>query len=104
MKKIILIDNDNLIHTLWKRECLKNDIELISFLSIDDFLEHMNEQDRDITIYLDSDLGDGIRGEVDGIKIFNEGFHNIILQTGHATDDVDAPEWIASVQGKRPKF
>ena len=104
MKKIVLIDNDNLIHALWQRECKKHDIEINTFFSIASFCESASDFESETPIFLDSDLGDGIKGEKDGVKIFELGFSNITLQTGHDPHDLDIPNWISAVQGKRPKF
>lgn len=99
-KSLILIDDDKLVHLNWKIHLKKKGIELISFYSINDFIKSSKRLDKTVNIFLDSHLGNGIRGEVEGIEIFQRGFKNLRLTTG--LKDVIRPIWIKKIIGKCP--
>lgn len=98
--QIVLIDDDKFTHLNWKRQAKNNGITLNSFYSIDDFIEHRNNFSSDIQIYVDSNLDNGLKGEVESKKIFDKGFENIYLATGAKKEDIQVPFWIKRVQGK----
>lgn len=97
---IVLIDDDRFTHLNWKRSAKNNGIELLSFYSVEDFLNESHGLYLDIPIYVDSNLGDGLKGEILSEAIYNNGFKNIILATGAKKEDIKIPFWIKKVQGK----
>jgi signal transduction histidine kinase len=99
-KRIVLIDDDRFTHLNWKRSAKNNGIELLSFYSVEGFLNESHDLDFDIPIYVDSNLGDGLKGEILSEDIYNKGFKNIILATGAKKEDIKIPFWIKKVQGK----
>ena len=99
-KRIVLIDDDRFTHLNWKRSAKNNGIELLSFYSVEDFLNESHNLDFDTPIYVDSNLGDGQKGEILSEAIHNKGFKNIILATGAKKVDIKVPFWIKKVQGK----
>lgn len=98
IEDIILIDNDNLIHSTWKMVAERRNKNVFSYYSVDSFLSDSTKFPKEIKIYVDSDLGDNIRGELKSQEIFNRGFDNIFLTTGHKIDDL--PPWIVGLHGK----
>lgn len=104
MKKIVLIDDDELIRMSWQMAANKANIQVLLFQSIDEFLNVSHEISTDVEIYVDSNLSDGIKGEVESKKIFEQGFKKIYLATGYSKDTIDKPEWIIEIIGKRPNF
>ena len=105
-KIIILIDNDNLIHMMWQMHAKKVGVQLKAFISVEEFLEFEKENSlsKDLAIYVDSELDNGLLGEVEAEKISHLGYKNIYLATGKDAKDVNKPAWIIQVVGKRPEF
>ena len=103
---IILIDNDSLIHMMWQMHAKKVGVDLKAFISVEEFLrfEKENSLSKDVFIYVDSELDDGLLGEVESEKISNLGYKNIYLATGKDPADINKPAWIIQVVGKRPEF
>lgn len=97
---IILIDDDSLMHMVWNKGL--KDHNFTSFFSIEDFISKASDYPKDALVYIDSDLGNGVRGEIDGKKIFDLGFSNIYIATGYSADDIKKADWIKEVVGKRP--
>ena len=55
-------------------------------------------------IYIDSNLGDNIKGEIESEKIFNLGFKNLYLATGYGKEFIQKPPWIIEVLSKGPEI
>lgn len=100
----ILIDDDQLIHLSWKIFFKKNKMELGTFFSVDKFLQHCDDLSKDVPIYIDSNLQDGIKGELESKKIYEAGFSNLFLCTGYEKGDIEKPVWIKSIIGKSPEL
>jgi FixJ family two-component response regulator len=101
---IILIDDDKLVHMNWKRTLRKKGYELSSFYSVDDFLDNSKSFERKTPIYVDSNLGEGLKGEILSEDIYNEGFKNLYITTGYHSDSINKPLWIKDIIGKAPQF
>ena len=103
LSPIILIDDDKLVHINWSSYCQKNRIPFRGYKSIDDFIADSEIFDEATWIYIDSNLGNGIKGEIESEKIFNLGFQNLFLATGYQKGDIDKPSWIKEVYSKGPE-
>lgn len=99
IKKIIFIDDDDLIRKSWEMSAQNKDIELHTFKTISDFLAQ--NFSKDLTIYIDSNLGDDLKGEVESEKLFKAGYNELFLATAHDPDMIDKPAWIKAIVGKR---
>ena len=100
--KVILIDDDKLIHMLWKREISKLNHQFIAFLSVADFLAYSEKITKDSYIFIDSDLGNGLKGEVESERISNLKFQRLYLTTGYPKNSISKPIWIKEIIGKSP--
>jgi len=101
--QIILIDDDRLIHINWSNYCKKSGLSFKSFKSIEEFLKVSSSIDNTSRIFIDSNLGDGIKGEIESEKIFALGFLNLYLATGYEKGSVQRPAWIKEVFSKSPE-
>lgn len=103
-KQYILIDDDELMHMTWKMEADKKAIEFKAYSSVEEFIKDADQYAKDSVIYVDSNLADGLKGEIESEKISKLGFSEIYLATGFSADDLEKPEWIKEIVGKRPEF
>jgi signal transduction histidine kinase len=101
---LVLIDDDSLTRRVWKANSKSDGRNIAVFESITDFLNHSNlsSLNKQTPIYIDSQLGDNIRGEVESEKIWELGFSNLHITTGSERANVLETEWILSVIGKSP--
>ena len=97
-----LIDDDALVHMTWKMVAKQSGITLRTFKTPEAFLAA--DIAKDAAIYIDSDLGNGIKGEKIAEKLFADGYKNIVLATGHAPDSFPAMPWIKQIIGKEPPW
>ncbi len=102
--KHVLIDDDQLIHMSWKMEAKASDIELDCYFTVDEFLANSDIYSKNSIVNIDSNLSDGVKGEVESKKIYDAGFENIYLTTGYAPSEFKKPNWIKKIIGKRAKF
>ena len=73
-------------------------------MSVNDFLIASSKLDKKTTkIFIDSNLGKGLKGEVESEKIFNIGFLNLFLATGYEKNTVIKPSWIKEIYSKSPE-
>ena len=63
-KTVVLIDDDRLTHICWRLECLKANVLVKSFRSVVEFIASHPDIDKHTFIFVDSELGNGIKGEV----------------------------------------
>lgn len=103
-KHHILIDDDEIIHMSWQMEAESKKIKLACFKSVDDFLKASKHFEKNIQIFIDSNLQNDLKGEIESKKIYDLGFKNIILTTGYSKADIEKPAWIKEIVGKRPNF
>jgi signal transduction histidine kinase len=100
----VLIDDDELIHILWEQEARLADVNLSCYKSIEIFIQNFAQHPYETTIYVDSNLSNEIKGEIESKKIYELGFKKIILATGYSKGDIKKPSWIEAIIGKRPHF
>ena len=100
----MLIDDDKLVHYSWSYYCDSKGFRFKGFFSIDKFLQSSHLIDKESKIYIDSNLGDGIKGEIESEKIFKLGFKNLYLATGYGKEYIKKPDWIIEVYSKSPEI
>lgn len=96
----VLIDDDILIQLGWELKAEKEGYRVDCYSSIDDFLKASDKYPKDVTIYVDSNLGADKPGEEDSKRIANLGFENIILNTGYSDLDILNFPWIKGIHIK----
>jgi signal transduction histidine kinase/FixJ family two-component response regulator len=100
---IVLIDDDRLIHLNWNSYCKNNGFQFHGFKSIAQFIAFSTGIDKGSKIYIDSNLEDGIKGEIESEKIFALGFLNLYLATGYEKGSIQKPAWIKEIYSKSPE-
>lgn len=105
-KEFVLIDDDKIVRIGWETQAKKKGIKLSTFQSVSDFLGSSSLIPIETIIYVDSNLGGGIKGEIESEKIFKMGYKNIFLATGYSNSDLnlEATPWIKGSSSKRSPF
>lgn len=103
-KRAVLIDDDKMTHFSWKLAAKKANVELQTFFSVEDFVESSKDIGIQTPIYIDSDLGGGLKGEVLSESLFNRGYSQLFLATAFSANDIAKPAWIKNILGKAPPF
>ena len=97
----VLIDDDHLVHTVWKVAASTNGKTLGAFSTPREFLAIVERLDKSTPIYVDSKLGGGIRGEDFAKDLHAQGFRNLYLATGRQADSLPSMPWIKEIVGKK---
>jgi len=98
---LVLIDDDKYIRRSWEfyaQSSLKN---ILTFSTINNFIESSDSIPRSCPIYLDLNLG-SLRSTDYIDEILSLGFTNIFLATGESLEEEMIPKGIRGVSGKLP--
>lgn len=100
----ILIDDDALTRAAWKIAASRLGKKLLIFTTSAEFLEGAHAVDRETPVYIDAELGDDVKGEVESVKIRGLGFGEIYLATGHEAGKFAGLQHLRGVVGKEPPW
>ena len=99
----VLLDDDMLVHMNWKLAAKAAGVELRAYKTPGDFNLGMETIPLDTPLYIDSDLGEGVKGEDIAIQLHNKGYLNITMATGHSYEKFSGLPWLKAT-GKEPPF
>lgn len=98
----ILIDDDPLVHMTWQFISKERQKTFLGFKSYKEFSDSKDNIDPTSNFYIDSNLGDGIKGEVIAKQMHSEGYQNLFIATGYDPDHFKNLDYITDVIGKEP--
>lgn len=100
-KKItLLIDNDELVRLTWELSAKKNKIDFIAICDISKLEEVILNISTESSIYIDSQLDNGFKGEDIAKDLYNRGFKNIFMATGREAEDFKHLKFIKEIRDK----
>lgn len=100
--RAVLLDDDALTHMNWEDAAQANGIELKAFTSPAEFMAALGDFPKDIPLYIDSELGEGIKGENIAAELKEKGFTNICLATGHPPEKFAHLPWLKVITKEAP--
>jgi signal transduction histidine kinase len=100
----ILLDDDDLVHACWAMDAKSKNKKLIGFQNVDEFFARADEFDFSSPLFVDSNLGSGLKGEVVSKRAFELGFKNVYLCTGYEPDSFPTMPWLKGIVPKDPQF
>jgi signal transduction histidine kinase len=98
----VLFDDDILIGSAWKIAAEQAGKKILWFTEYLNFQAALVQLKKSTSIYVDCELGNGIKGEIVARDLIARGFKSVWLATGYSADDIDAPEGLMGVVGKEP--
>ena len=90
----VLLDDDMLVHMNWKMAAKAASVELKAYKTPEDFTANIVNLPKDTPIYIDSDLGNDIKGEDIAKELYNNNFTNITMATGHGPEKFAHLPWL----------
>ena len=90
----VLLDDDMLVHMNWKLAAKAAGVVLKAYKIPEDFTAGIETLAKDTPIYIDSDLGDGIKGESIAKELHDKGFTNLTMATGHGPEEFTHLPWL----------
>lgn len=100
----VLLDDDALVRMNWKGAARSKGLNLVAFKNPQEFLAAVDGFPKETAIYLDSKLGDGVKGEDIAKDLHAKGFTNLYLATGYDPESFPAVPWIKKVLSKSPPW
>ena len=101
--RAVLLDDDPLVHMNWKMAAKTAGADLKLFKTPQELSAAAETLPRDIPLYIDSELGDGAKGEDIAKELHNKGFTDITMATGHDAAKFAHLPWL-KVAGKEPPW
>lgn len=98
----LLLDDDELIHMTWKMKAKEANVDLLCFKDPEEI--DLGTISKDSVFYIDSNLGDDVKGEDFARKLYDQGFENLYLATGYDKSEFEHLDFLKGVIGKRPPF
>jgi signal transduction histidine kinase len=102
--ELIFIDDDKLLTAAWEERALAFNKLIATFNSSGDFKKIMSHYDKNIPIYIDSDLREHLSGENFAKFLYGQGFHFLYLATGYDESKFGAIPWVKEIVNKEPPF
>lgn len=99
-----MIDDDPTIHLVWNMVAKDVGKTVRVFAKTEAFLAVAQQIAKTTPIYVDSNLGEGIKGEEVTKAIHDLGFRNIYLATGYSAADFGPLPWVKGIIGKDPPW
>jgi hypothetical protein len=99
----VLLDDDALTHMTWEMAAEAHGVGLRAFTKPDEFFAALGTFPKDIPLYIDSDLGENMKGEDIAAKLKEKGFINICLATAHPPEKFAHLPWL-KVTTKAPPW
>ena len=99
----VLLDDDMLVHMNWKMAAKAAGVELKAYKTREAFTAGITSLPKDTAVYIDSDLGNDIKGEDIAKDLHEKGFTDITMATGHGADKFTHLLWL-KVTGKEPPW
>jgi len=104
VSNFVFIDNDEMMRTTWIFAAEAAGKKISTYASFEDFTNEMDNYCKSTILYIDSDLGNNIKGEVCAKHLFEQGFIEIYLTTGYEKGRFPPMPWIKKIVGKEPPF
>ncbi|MFN3454782.1 MAG: sensor histidine kinase [Pseudobdellovibrio sp.] len=98
----VLLDDDELVHMTWKFEAKNKNKKLISFKTVNELNSQKTAINKNSKIYIDSNLGNGVKGEEIAKALYDEGYAQIYLATGYQAESFQHLKFLKGVVGKDP--
>ncbi|OGS07110.1 MAG: hypothetical protein A2270_03855 [Elusimicrobia bacterium RIFOXYA12_FULL_51_18] len=95
----VLLDDDMLVRMNWKLAAKTAGVELKAYKTPKDFASGIADLSKDTAIYIDSELGNDIKGEDIARDLHEKGFTDLTMATGHGADKFTHLPWL-KVTGK----
>ena len=101
---LVLLDDTTAITGMWEMMAMGAGKDILVFNTIDALEDALHEIDPATPFYIDSELGHELRGEQYAERLFDRGFKELYLATGHDADYFGDLPWIKAIVGKEPPF
>ena len=100
----VLIDDDPLTRMVWENAASDRGKRLRTFSTMEEFFKAAGGLDRATPVYVDSNLGEGVEGAAESLRVHELGFGEIYLATGYEPGRFAQLKHLRGVLGKEPPW
>lgn len=100
----VLLDDCPITRCNWELVARIQGKRLITFSHPSSLMEHLGAIPKQVSIYVDMNLSDGIKGDAVSRELFENGFENVYLSTGAMPSGEHEYWWVKGIIGKDPPF
>ena len=100
----VLLDDDPLIHLMWQVSSAERGKNVLFFSNATDFFSILPNLHPETPVYIDANLGNGVRGEDIIVSVVAQGFSRVFLATGYSGDTFPSLPQGVVVVGKEPPW
>ena len=97
----VLIDDDELVRMDWEINAKNKGIKFMAFNNSGEFIKLAPKLNKDVHVYIDSNLGEDLSGEQIAKQINEMGIDNIYLTTGFEKGRFGNLPWVKEIVGKK---
>ncbi|OGR80542.1 MAG: hypothetical protein A2X32_00900 [Elusimicrobia bacterium GWC2_64_44] len=101
--RAVLLDDDMLVQMNWKLASKAAGVDFSAFETPEEFAAGLEGLPKDTPLYIDSELGGGVKGEEVAKDLRDRGYTDLTLSTGHSPEKFAALAWL-KVAGKEPPW
>ncbi|OGR40801.1 MAG: hypothetical protein A2X35_09910 [Elusimicrobia bacterium GWA2_61_42] len=99
----VLLDDDLLVHLNWKMAAKTAGVDLKAYKTPAELAAGLADLPKATPVYIDSDLGGGLKGEDVAAQLRAAGFTDLTMATGHSPEKFASSPWL-KVIGKEPPW
>jgi len=92
--RAVLLDDSNVTQMTWQMAAEEYGVELLAYTAPDKFMADLGNFPKDMPIYIDSELGEDVKGEKIAEDLKGRGFTNICLVTAHPPEKFAHLPWL----------
>jgi hypothetical protein len=98
----VFVDDDPLVRQAWEFRAEGSGKTILLLSTVDELRQRIPALKKSTPIFLDSSLGNGIKGEEFAKELFEQGFKELYLSTGYAASQFAPMPWLKGIIGKEP--
>lgn len=98
----VLVDDDLLVHEIWKMSAQGKNLTALYFESGKSLLSEVDNLETSTRFFIDSNLSNNEKGENLARELFQLGFQNLYLATGYEPENFKHVYWLKGIVGKEP--
>jgi signal transduction histidine kinase len=92
--RAVLLDDSTITQMTWEIAADEAGAELLGYTDPDKFMADLGQLPKDMPIYIDSDLGENIKGENIAADLKEKGYTNVCLATAHPPEKFAHMPWL----------
>lgn len=101
---LVFIDDDKTLTRAWEQAAKQAGLRIKTFNRTADFRKILPSLPKTTAIYIDSNLGEAVDGEIFAKELYEQGMLELYLASGHPQEYFGELPWIKDFVGKEPPF